>query len=204
MPRSFSNQESRQIRDSLMQKGKDLFSLQGLRKTTLDDLVQAAGIAKGSFYKFFPSKEILYMEILEEEERQLRSSLKLKHVQGETLTREGIKSFFMGFISYMDKNPLFIKMFQEQALELLMRKLPPEIVENHMKNDDTWFQEVFADWQSSGYLIAMKPEVFAALMRGIFILFTQKEIIGKQHFEGALSFLFDSLSGEIMRSKETK
>ncbi|MEV1174059.1 helix-turn-helix domain-containing protein [Nonomuraea sp. NPDC049784] len=41
-----------------------LFATQGLKKTSLDELVAAPGIAKGSFYAFFDSKEELYKEVM--------------------------------------------------------------------------------------------------------------------------------------------
>lgn len=36
----------------------------GWKKTSLDELVQPAGIAKGSFYAFFDSKESLYLDVM--------------------------------------------------------------------------------------------------------------------------------------------
>lgn len=52
------------IRERLLSAGRELFSRYGLRKTTVEDITRAAGIAKGTFYLFFPSKEALYGEVL--------------------------------------------------------------------------------------------------------------------------------------------
>ncbi|NCB05842.1 MAG: TetR/AcrR family transcriptional regulator, partial [Clostridia bacterium] len=38
----------------------------GMRKTTVDELAQEAGISKGAFYKFYSSKEYLFLDMLEE------------------------------------------------------------------------------------------------------------------------------------------
>ena len=37
-----------------------------LKKTSVDQLTKAVGIAKGSFYKFYESKEILFFAVLED------------------------------------------------------------------------------------------------------------------------------------------
>ena len=36
-----------------------------MKKTSVDQLTKAVGIAKGSFYKFFESKEMLFFAVLE-------------------------------------------------------------------------------------------------------------------------------------------
>ena len=96
MPRSFNDQEITQIRADLMDAGKELFTVPGLKKTSIDDLVQKVRIAKGSFYKFFPSKEILYLEILEQEEKNIRLSMETLNLTGEELTEAKLKAFFSG------------------------------------------------------------------------------------------------------------
>jgi len=204
MPKSFTSRESQIIQDALIMKGKDLFVNQGLKKTTVDDLAAAAGIAKGSFYKFFPSKEELYMSILEKEEKELRMNLKEDLIQGNSLKAEGIKIFFMNFILFMNTSPLILKMFQEQALDYLVRKLEPSRIQKHMESDEVWARDIFADWQSSGYLKSMEPEVFASVLRSVFLLFTQKEAIGPECFDRTMEFFIDSLSHEIIRSKNLR
>jgi len=64
MPRAFTGAERAMIRERLLAAGRELFARYGLRKTTVEELARAAGIAKGTFYLFFPSKEALYAEVL--------------------------------------------------------------------------------------------------------------------------------------------
>lgn len=44
-----------QLRDAAL----PLFIEQGVERVTIDDIVQAAGVAKGSFYRYYPDKEAL-------------------------------------------------------------------------------------------------------------------------------------------------
>jgi len=206
MARTFSEREKKSIKNNLYSKGKELFSTLGLKKTTIDDLVNSAGIGKGSFYKFFPSKEILYLEILEEEEKNIRSSMALEHLNGKNLTKENLKDFLSGISIYIDKNPILLKMFDENSLELIMRKIPPERIAQHMKNDSKWFSALFQNWKTEGYLPNENEDVISALFRSIFILFTQKEVIGKDLFLPTMDLLFDFIAAGVInsRNKETK
>jgi len=62
LPR-FTEQEKEIINRKLLIEGEKLFAAHGLKKVTVDDLVAAVNISKGSFYAFYPSKEHLYVEI---------------------------------------------------------------------------------------------------------------------------------------------
>ena len=49
LPR-FTEQEKEIINSKLLIEGEKLFALHGLKKVTVDDLVAAVNISKGSFY----------------------------------------------------------------------------------------------------------------------------------------------------------
>jgi len=64
MPRAFKEEEKEKIRAKLLEAGRACFLRYGLKKTTIEDVVQPAGIAKSSFYLFFDSKEALFVEVI--------------------------------------------------------------------------------------------------------------------------------------------
>ena len=53
-------EKTQQIADAALK----LFLLQGVEKVTIDDIVKAAGVAKGSFYRYFADKEALVAAIV--------------------------------------------------------------------------------------------------------------------------------------------
>ncbi|MEC1287550.1 TetR/AcrR family transcriptional regulator, partial [Bacillus paralicheniformis] len=85
MPK-FTEKEKEAIRSALVQSGRELFAQLGLKKTSVGELTASAGIAQGSFYTFFDSKEELYFEILQQEEKKIRAQL-------EALFSESGKTF---------------------------------------------------------------------------------------------------------------
>lgn len=47
-------------REELLDAAQQLFLDKGIRATSIDDIVSAASVAKGTFYLYFPSKEALH------------------------------------------------------------------------------------------------------------------------------------------------
>lgn len=57
MPAGFTEKEQEKIREELFLAGIKLIKEYGIQKTTVDKLTRSCGIAKGSFYLFYSSKE---------------------------------------------------------------------------------------------------------------------------------------------------
>ena len=62
---AFTDYETEQLRKALMKETRHCAVTLGMKKTSVDQLTKAVGIAKGSFYKFFESKEMLFFAVLE-------------------------------------------------------------------------------------------------------------------------------------------
>lgn len=65
MPTAFTDEELEHIHSALIQAGIRLSKELGLQKMSVEKLTAAVGIAKGSFYMFFGSKEDFILEVAE-------------------------------------------------------------------------------------------------------------------------------------------
>ena len=54
---AFTDYETEQLRKALLKETRHCAVTLGMKKTSVDQLTKAVGIAKGSFYKFYESKE---------------------------------------------------------------------------------------------------------------------------------------------------
>lgn len=52
-------------RDRLLQAAMDVFARRGYHGTTVDDLVSASATSKGAFYHYFPSKQGIFLTLLD-------------------------------------------------------------------------------------------------------------------------------------------
>ena len=57
MPSIFSQEDKERIRTQLLAEGREMMLKRGITKMNIDELAESAGIAKGTFYNFFPSKQ---------------------------------------------------------------------------------------------------------------------------------------------------
>ena len=64
MPRALTEQEKCRQCARLLEKGKDIVLTQGIRKASVDEITKAAGMAKGSFYQHFETKEKFLVELI--------------------------------------------------------------------------------------------------------------------------------------------
>ena len=74
MATAFSPQERERIRDSLLDAALKSAATQGMRHATVDGLAREAGISKGAFYRFYPSKEHLFLSMLERTHEEMYGS----------------------------------------------------------------------------------------------------------------------------------
>ena len=109
----------------------ELFTTKGLAKTTISDIVENAGVAKGTFYLYFKDKYDIRNKLISHKAGELfsqaRDALEQAHVTGFTaqlhflvdniLDRLETESDLLGFISKNLSWGVFKDAFQEQADE---------------------------------------------------------------------------------------
>jgi len=64
-----------EIRDELVQTARGVFARYGFRKTTMEDIAQAAGKGKSTLYYYFKNKEEVFRAVVEYEGNLLKNEL---------------------------------------------------------------------------------------------------------------------------------
>ncbi|MDO4771960.1 MAG: TetR/AcrR family transcriptional regulator [Bacillota bacterium] len=62
-------------KEEIVQKARSIFAKKGYKNTAITEITEALSIATGSFYKYFPSKEELFLEVYILENDRVRSSI---------------------------------------------------------------------------------------------------------------------------------
>lgn len=181
MARKFADHEKEQIRAKLQEHGRELFSKYGLKKTSIEEITKSVGIAQGSFYLFYSSKEELYFDLLEREEEDIQRKL-ASNFGNDRPTRQTWSKFLKEAIRLIDENPFIRQIYLENQYELLMRKLPMERLEKHFQKDLAQLPMI-RQWQQKGWIIHEKPEVIISLLRGLILLTLHKKEMGEYYEE---------------------
>jgi len=202
MPKKFNEQEKQWIRQKLLEEGKRSFEVHGLRKTSVEDLTKAAGISQGSFYLFFDSKEELFYELLLAEEARIRERM-LKWAEEEAVTKESVQRFITESFRLMSENALIRTMYFQGELEQLVRKLPPEKLEQNFTEDRDAMLHVVRKWQEAGILRRERPELIVSLFRSLVLLSLHRKEIGESIYPDTIALLVRVLvDGLFGRSAE--
>lgn len=75
MPIPFTEEQQKQIRENLFRAGIRLSKELGLQRMTVSKLAKEAGIAKGSFYHFFESKEEFILALADYDNEKMKEML---------------------------------------------------------------------------------------------------------------------------------
>ncbi len=81
---------------------QSIFSYFGLKKTTIDEIAQKAGIGKGTIYNYFKSKEELFTKVVKREEEELKENI-LETIRDIKEPEKQLIAFFTTKITYLYK-----------------------------------------------------------------------------------------------------
>lgn len=123
LPRELTSDEKARNKQVLLDKGRTLVYQYGIRKVSVDDVVASAGIAKGSFYHYFSSKDDFIYEIVYQIHRELFGGLKIIAERIKPLAsnerRKMIKEFSDHF--FASKDMFFFVKEQQEVQNFLLR-----------------------------------------------------------------------------------
>jgi len=195
MPKSYSANEKEYIVKRLKEEANKCLNLYGVKKTTVDELVRRVNIPKGTFYLFYVSKELLLYDVINDLHEEIQSCfLKETELFNNEITAEQLTNLLLKIYKKVDETFL-LKIMTNGELELLMRKLPNEIVEEHLTHDNIIMEKLI-------YCIPQAKEkniqYFSGAMRGIFLTMLHKREIGEEIFDGSLKLMINGLVIQLM------
>jgi len=193
MPRGFSEREKVLIRARLLENGRKAFTAYGLRKTNIEDLTQAIGISKGAFYLFYDSKEALFMDVIEEAERNFRQQILAEIAQPGDSPRARLKRVFLTAFSLWKSAPM-LRMVTRAEYGLLLDKMPPEKIQEHLQGDREFVDVLIRRCSEAGIPIVARGDQVAGLMNAIFFVSLHEEDFGPDTYSGTIELLLDLIA----------
>lgn len=177
MAKAFSKQETDVILKHLRAAARKCAVSQGMRKVTVEELAKAAGISKGAFYKFYSSKEMLFLELLEDLHSEIYESC------AEILTRNREKpdnqrtaEAVLAACRLMEQSGMMD--FLEQDVPFLLRRIPAEVLEEHYHGDEVHIKGLL---ERAGLHPEGGMELAAATVRGLFLTVSHRDNIGQRY-----------------------
>ena len=172
---AFTEDQNETIRRDLIREARRCGVTIGMKKTSVEQLTRAVGIAKGSFYKFFPSKELLFFAVLEDihtacfaaAQASLRETSALSHA-------DRAAKAILAACRWLPETQALV--FVENDAEFLLRRLPDEVKTAHYHDDETHIRQLLEKYD----LVPKRgASLAAATVRGLILTVSHKEQIGE-------------------------
>ena len=172
---AFTDFETEQIRKALLAETRRCAVTLGMRKTSVDQLTQAVGISKGSFYKFYDSKELLFFAVLEDIHTELYEVADRALHEHERLSpAERVTAAILAVCKRMSETGAMA--FIENDAETLLRRLPEPVKAEHYHDDEA---HVRALLEKNELIPKGGMELAAATVRGLILTVSHKAQIGE-------------------------
>lgn len=190
IPKGFTQIEKENIREKLIKECKEQWEQFGYRKTNIDTLCSKAGISKGAYYIFFPSKEQLFLETIK------KVQYDLYHLMEDIMTKEqnknGIRKALMALYEEYDKSPFLYNTASTDFVSFLN------------KISDAERQAIEQDSLSGAKKLSKAPfinlriseELALSVMSALLFTITSKDKIICNHFQ-VFEFMLDNLINQI-------
>ncbi|MBN2049267.1 MAG: TetR/AcrR family transcriptional regulator [Spirochaetales bacterium] len=195
MSRAFSEKEKDEIRSHLLEVGRKLFSIYGLKKTSIDNVVAEAGISKGAFYSFYSMKELFFWDVLNSFEEEIREKF-AGFLSGRPLSFSVMKQFLLNMFNVVDQEPLIRRLLEGNDYDLLKRALPDDILDEHLHSDFNFSRSLIDGFVAAGVKMPDENDAVAAMLRSIFFISLHQREIGAGYRQG-IELLCDVIAGSF-------
>lgn len=196
LPKAYSDQEKEYIRKRLKEEAAKCLAQYGIKRTTVDEIVHRVKIPKGTFYLFYQSKEMLLFEVILEQHDLIEEKLwkEISTIAPQDFNAEKLTDIIVGFYQMAGEMPI-LKLLNSGEIELLARKLPPEVLEEHLGHDNAMVDRLFASFPIKNNV---DTQALSAAFRAIYFSTLHKEEIGEEHYEEGLRLMVVGLINQLL------
>ncbi len=178
-------------KEVLFECAKELFATKGFKDTGISDITKLAGFGVGTFYNYYPSKDKLFAEILQQETTALMKRI-MKSVNLDADPVKLIKQLLILNMEGMLSNPILSQWYNPDIynkIETLFREEKGLDAMEFLYQD---FIKLVQKWQAEGKMRTdISSEMIMAIFGAIIRIGYHKEEIGLQYFPELQDYLTD-------------
>ncbi len=194
-PKAFTEDEKKIVRSKLIEAAKKFLATTGIKKTTVEEFAKAAGISKGAFYIFYESKELLFLDALEEEQAKIHKAI-ITNMQKYEDKKEGFVAVVSEMYRHFSTNTWMFSLMNDEY-EVLLRRIPQERIAAHIALDDASTKrmtEVIAGMN-------INSELVSAIMRMLFMSTLHRNEVGPLA-DDAFLFMLKAVADKIFSEEK--
>lgn len=197
MTGNFTETERERIREQLLAAGRDLFAKYTLKKTTIEELTDAVGIANGTFYQFFDSKTALYVAVLEREGEQLLPEL-VAPLEANDDPETAIVGFLTTLMDEIETNPLIRQLLTDPEEMNQLREYHTEAERRQEREESLGYILPYVEaWYESGAISGPDPLTVANAIRSVSLLTLHQDDIGAEHYRDTRNLVIRAVAAGL-------
>lgn len=181
--------ELNEKKQQILNCGKELFRLKGFKDTNISEITKMAGMATGTFYNYYTSKDKLFMEIFLQENVKLKEKIMDEININENPLEVMAKMMYLNTIG-MQSNPILKEWYNRESFSRI-EKLYRE--ENGIEQVDFMYDsfiEIIRRWQAQGKIRNdIDADMIMAIFSALINVDTHKEDIGLKYFPKVMEYL---------------
>ena len=180
-------------RQAIIEAGIRIFIDKGVSETTVRDIIRSTGLASGTFYNYFNSKEEVLVAIFDDFAKEIGKSVRDENVQPESF-EEFLRIKLTRFFKFVSSKPeIYMIMSNNHNLVNNFSINTPQII---LEID--YLKEEISDYIEKGVFPNFDVDLFALVVRPITDslaqeMMSQKKIDINKYTEKCINFLIKGL-----------
>lgn len=176
-------------RRRILAAAEDVFAEFGFHAASIVKITEAAGVAQGTFYLYFGSKQAIFEELLLDLNHRVRRAM-AEGAAGARTRREAERGGFRGFFRFTAEHPALYRVIRQAEF------VAPALLERHYAAISAGYVEGLARAMDDGEIALADPEVVAWALMAVgemigmrYVLWPRAESIPEAVFEETMAFV---------------
>lgn len=173
-------------RRRLLDAAEAVFADLGWYDASITKITDAAGVAQGTFYRYFPSKQAIFSELLDDLNRRVRHAMAAE-ADGSTDRLAVERAGFAGFFRFTAEHPALYRIVRQAEF------VAPEALRRHYEKIAEPYAEGLAAAAAAGEVTIDDPTTAAWALMAIgeligarFLLWEERDAVPDDVFEAVL------------------
>ena len=147
-------------RRRLLQAAEDVFAELGYHDASIVKITDACGVAQGTFYLYFESKQQVFDELVLDLNRRVRRAMSEGAEQG-TSRAERERLGFRGYFHFTSRHPALYRIIRQAEI------VAPHILRQHYERIAEGYVAGLRGAMDDGEIVSCDPEVLAWILMGV-------------------------------------
>jgi AcrR family transcriptional regulator len=151
-------------RACILDAARCVFAREGYSDTLVDDIAGQAGIAKGTLYLYFKSKEEIFLAALIEDARRLEARTR-ERIEAAPTWQEKLTAYVSVRMDYLDKHEDFLRIYLAEIRSMMVRGVRMDCELFHViRESENYLAQMFAVAVARQEIRSVDPELAAVTL----------------------------------------